>query len=126
MKRPPFSTFPLSVRLGITLTIAGWCFLILSQAVITSTLALPPVTLALVCGVMIYSLKPFARVVCGAFNVLMAAAGVYALYRLSAEQPSGAWVSLPAVMRAVQVILFSAAAYYVLQKRTADFYRRQV
>ena len=39
---------------------------------------------------MIYSLKPFARVVCGAFNVLMAAAGVYALYRLSAEQPSGA------------------------------------
>lgn len=124
MNRAPFSSFPPTIRLGIVCTVAGWCFFILSQAAITSTLSLLPITIALVCGVMVYSQKVFARYFCAIASLLMAAGGVYALYGLFSAAPLDARPFLPASVRLVQVLLFSAAAYFLLKKESAVFYRQ--
>ena len=126
MNKPQFSSLPRSVRLGIIFTVASWVFLILSTAVITSTIALLQITLALVCCVVIYSLKPWARLFCIVINLLIIANNAYVLYGLFFTTLADTNNSLPAAVYLIDMVLFAAATIFLINSETAAFYKQQV
>ncbi len=122
MNKVQFSSFPLSARLGIVFTISAWVFSILSQAVMTSTISLVPITLALVCGVVVYSLKPWGRIFCVIFNILMMANNVYALV---SPPPAHTASTLPTGVCLINILLFALATFFLMHRDTAAFYKQQ-
>ncbi|MBN2299544.1 MAG: hypothetical protein JXM72_13160 [Deltaproteobacteria bacterium] len=119
MIKARFLSFPLNVRLGIIFTVGGWVFLILSSAVITSTIALMQITLALVCSVVIYARKPWARIFCMVINILIIANNMYALAAPSLADAQGA---VPAAVHALNIALFTLATFFLMQREAASFY----
>ena len=125
MNKPQFSSLPRSVRLGIIFTVASWVFLILSTAVITSTIALLQITLAMVCCVVIYSLKPWARLFCIVINLLIIANNAYVLYGLFFTTLADTHNALPAAVYLIDMVLFAAATFFLINSETAAFYKQQ-
>ena len=125
MSKARFSSFPRNVRLSIIFTVAGWVFLILSNAVITSTIALLQITLALVCSVVIYSLKPWARIFCIVVNLLMISGIVHTLYVLFSAAPEDALHALPAAAYLIDIVLFASATIFLISRESAAFYKNQ-
>lgn len=125
MSKAQFSSSPRNVRLGIIFTIAGWVFLILSNAIITSTIALLQITLALVCSVVIYSLKPWARIFCIVINLLIIGNNAYVLYSLFFTTLADTQNSLPAAVYLIDIVLFAVATFFLMNRETAAFYKQQ-
>ena len=125
MNKAQFSSFPRNVRLGIIFTIASWVFLVLFNAVLTSTIALLQITLALVCSVVIYSLKPWARIFCIVINVFIIVNNVYVLYAMFFTTQAESSITLPAAVYLIDIILFATATYFLMQRETAVFYKQQ-
>ncbi len=122
MNKARFSSFPLNVRLGIVFTVAAWMFLILSSALITSTIALLQITLALVCSVAIYARKSWARIFCIIINILIISNNLYALVAYSLKDVPGA---APPAVHAINITLFALASFFLIQRDAASFYRGQ-
>ena len=120
-----FSLFPRNVRLGVVFTIVSWVFLILSNAVITSTIALLQITLALVCSVVIYSLKPWARIFCVVINVFVIANNGYVLYGLIFGTLADTPNTLPSAAYLINIILFSTSTFFLMNRETSEFYKQQ-
>ena len=125
MSKAQFLSFPGSVRLGIIFTVASWVFLILSNAVITSTIALLQITLALVCSVVIYSLKPWARIFCIVINLLIIVNNAYVLYGLFFTTLADTHNSLPAAVYLIDIVLIAVATFFLMNRETAAFYKQQ-
>ncbi|GEM_PF-1147881 len=125
MNKARFSSFPRNARLAIIFTIAGWVFLILSNAVITSTISLLQITLALVCSVVIYSLKPWARIFCAVINLFMISGIVYTLYMLFSATPDDVRYALPTGVYLMDILLFAVATFFLMNRETAAFYKEQ-
>jgi hypothetical protein len=125
MHKAQFLSLPRNVRLGIIFTIAGWVFLILSNAVITSTIAILQITLALVCSVVIYSLKPWARFFCIVINVFVIASNAYVLYGLFFTTLADTQTTLPSAAYLINILLFAAATFFLLNRETSAFYKQQ-
>lgn len=122
MNKAPFSTFPRNVRTGIIFTIISWIFLILSSAILTSTVSLLQITLALVCSVVIYSLKPWSRIFCIVINLFIITNNVYVLYTLFFTHPAGTHHQLPAAVYFIDILLFATSTFFLLHRQTAAFY----
>jgi len=122
MKQMAFSAFPRNVRLGIIFTICGWLFLILSQAALTAKISPLTTTVALVSGVIVYSLKPWCRIFCIIFGILAMGANIYALF-MKGLSPAGGL--LPSLVYLFNVALFCLATFYLMSRDAASFYKQQ-
>jgi SNF family Na+-dependent transporter len=121
MKQIAFSSFPRNVRLGIIFTLCGWVFLILSQAALTSTISLLTITLALASGVMVYSLKPWCRVLCIILGLLIAGVNVYLF--MKGLSPAGGLLS--SLVHLINAVLFCLATFSLMSRDAASFYKLQ-
>lgn len=114
----PFARYPRSVRYALILMVASWSFSLTAQALFTGTVALLPVTLALVSCVVAFSLRPWGRIFCVGVNVLMVSVHLSSL----AMQASGTAMDL---IRALSACLFALAGIFLLLPGTRAFYLSQ-
>lgn len=121
MKKTEFSQFPKNVKKGIIVLFAAWLFFTLSQVVLHGTVSLLHTTLGMLCCVMVYSIRNGGRIACIVYNIILIAAGLHDLYVLAGK---GMMYSLSSAAGLMNIILFSVATYYLLNRETASFYKK--
>lgn len=119
MTRIPFSVFPFTVKMAVGSVFCAWGFYVVSHALYHGALSLFQVTMGMLCCVLVFSLKKWARVACALYLVLFVGAQLFALYdHLTAGTAS---MTLLALL-AVQLLFFSSAIVFLLHGDTARFY----
>lgn len=122
MDRIPFEQLPRNVKNAVITLFSAWGFFVLAQAFFYGRISFILSTLGIFCCVIVYSFKNWGRIVCILLNFFMVAASLVNLYHSGTE---GTMAIGPTIIALGNIILFSAATYFLLNRETALFFKRK-
>jgi hypothetical protein len=115
----PFAQFPVSVKKGILFLITGWGWAVFVQVWHVRKFPLS-VLFGLFIIVVVIRIIDWGRILCVFSNAVIS---VTSLFIAARSAPEG--VTLLGVGSFVTAILFGLSTYYLLQRESSDFYRRE-
>ena len=120
MEKVDLKQFPSKAKKGVVFLIVACAFLIFSQAAFFGAISLIQLTLGSFFCILVYSVKNWGRFACVIYNFLLIGNSFYTVFRYLQE---GMLHPVPFGIHGINIVLFTAATYFLLHKETHRFFK---
>jgi len=117
-----FSQLPVQVKIALLMQVAAWMFFVFANSALNGTISLIHLTMGLLCCVICFSFKKWARVFCIAYDTLMIGLNLYTIYSEYGRDEDRLSQMLICLVTA---ILFSLSIYMLCRKDVSCIYRNE-